>query len=67
LDPFLSAGWSLTAHGVRPCRGRNNFSLLSERFFYKRGYYRRATTAISADKVIDAVMAQLDALVVSAR
>jgi hypothetical protein len=34
---------------------------------YERGYYRSATTTISVEKVIDAVMAQLDALVVSAR
>jgi lipopolysaccharide heptosyltransferase II len=42
-------------------------SPLLERFFYKRRYDRRATTAISVEKVMDAVMAQLDALVVSAR
>ena len=35
--------------------------------FYKRGYDRSATTAISVEKVMDAVMAQLDALAVSAR
>ena len=42
-------------------------SPLLERFFYKRGYDRRATTAISVEKVMDAVMAQLDALAVGAR
>jgi lipopolysaccharide heptosyltransferase II len=41
-------------------------SPLLERFFYKRGYDRRATSAISVEKVKDAVMAQLGALVVSA-
>jgi len=38
-----------------------------EKFFYKRGYNRSATTAIAVEKVKDAVMAQLDASVVSAR
>ena len=38
-----------------------------ERFFYKRGYDRSATTAISVATVIDAVMAQLNSLVVSVR
>ena len=42
-------------------------SPLLERFFYKRGYDRRATTAISVEEVMDAVLAQLDALDVSAR
>jgi hypothetical protein len=36
-------------------------------FIYERGCDRRATNAISVDKVMDAVMAQLDALVVGAR
>jgi len=38
-----------------------------EKFFYKRGYNRRATAAITVEKVVDAVMAQLDSVVVSAR
>jgi hypothetical protein len=42
-------------------------SPLLERFFYKRSYDRRATTAINVEKVMDAVIAQLDALAVSAR
>jgi hypothetical protein len=37
-----------------------------EKFFYKRGYDRSATTAISVERVKEAVMAQLDALAVSA-
>jgi ADP-heptose:LPS heptosyltransferase len=32
-----------------------------EKFFYKRGYDERATTAIPVDEVFNAVMAQLDA------
>ena len=35
-------------------------SPLLEEFFYKRGYDRRATTAISVDEVFEAVMTQLD-------
>lgn len=40
-------------------------SPLLEKFFYKRGYYRSATAAIEVKEVLDAVMAQLDALAVS--
>jgi heptosyltransferase II len=42
-------------------------SPILERFFYKRDYHRSATTAISVEEVRDAVMTQLDALVVSVR
>jgi len=35
-------------------------SLLGQ-FFYKRGYDKRATTAINVDEVFDAVMNQLEA------
>jgi heptosyltransferase II len=42
-------------------------SPLLEKFFYKRGYDRRATTAITVEKVMDAVMAQLDVLAIGAR
>jgi heptosyltransferase-2 len=42
-------------------------SPLLEDFFYKRGYDQSATTAISVETVMDAVMAQLDALAVSVR
>src|SRR6266481_1569663 len=42
-------------------------SPLLEKFFYERGYDRNATTAISVEKVKDAVMAQLDALAARAR
>jgi ADP-heptose:LPS heptosyltransferase len=41
-------------------------SPLLEQFFYQRGYDRRATTAITVDKVFSAVMAQLDASAVIA-
>ena len=55
--------WEIYGYGLQ----KKIVSLLLERFFYKRGYYRSATTAISVEKVMDAVMAQLDALVVNAR
>jgi hypothetical protein len=42
-------------------------SPLLGKFFYKRGYDRTATTAISVEEVRDAVMAQLNSLVVSVR
>jgi hypothetical protein len=42
-------------------------SPLLEKFFYKRGYDRNATTAIGVEKVKDVLMAQLDALAFSAR
>src|SRR6266403_1328181 len=55
--------WEIYGYGLQ----EKIVSPLLERFFYKRGYYRSATTAISVEKVRDAVMAQLDALVVSVR
>jgi ADP-heptose:LPS heptosyltransferase len=57
-SPWEIYGYALQEKIVSP---------LLERFFYKRGYDRSATTAISVEKVRDAVMAQLDALVVSVR
>jgi heptosyltransferase II len=57
-SPWEIYGYALQEKIVSP---------LLEKFFYKRGYYRSATTAISVEKVMDAIMAQLDALVVSAR
>jgi len=55
--------WEIYGYGLQ----EKIVSPLLEKFFYQRGYYRNATTAISVEKVMDAVMAQLDALVVSAR
>jgi heptosyltransferase II len=55
--------WEIYGYGLQ----EKIVSPLLERFFYKRGYDRCATTAISVEKVMDAVMAQLDALAVSAR
>src|SRR6266478_6475474 len=55
--------WEIHGYGLQ----EKIVSPLLERFFYKRGYDRHATTAISVEKVMDAVIAQLDALAVSAR
>jgi heptosyltransferase-2 len=55
--------WEIHGYGMQ----EKLVSPLLERFFYKRGYARNATTAISVKRVMDAVMAQLDVLVVSAR
>ena len=55
--------WEIHGYGLQ----EKLVSPLLERFFYKRGYDRRATTGIRVEKVMDAVMAQLDALAVSAR
>jgi hypothetical protein len=54
--------WEIHGYGFQ----EKIVSPLLEEFFYKRGYDRRATTSISVEKVMDAVMAQLDALVVNA-
>jgi lipopolysaccharide heptosyltransferase II len=48
--------WEIYGYGVQ----EKIVSPLLEKFFYKRGYDKRATTAISVDEVLDAVMAQLD-------
>ena len=55
--------WEIHGYGLQ----KKIVSPLLEKFFYKRGYDRRATTATSVEKVMDAVVAQLDALAVSAR
>jgi lipopolysaccharide heptosyltransferase II len=46
--------WEIHGYGLQ----EKIVSPVLERFFYKRGYDRRATTAISVEKVMDAVMAQ---------
>jgi len=55
--------WEIHGYGVQ----EKIVSPFLEKFFYKRGYNRNATTAISVKRVMNAVMAQLDALAVSAR
>ena len=49
--------WEIYEYGVQ----RQIVSPLLEKFFYKRGYDERATTAISADEVFQSVMIQLEA------
>jgi hypothetical protein len=52
--------WEIHGYGLQ----EKIVSPLLEKFFYKRGYYRSATTTISVEEVMDAVMTQLDALAV---
>jgi heptosyltransferase-2 len=47
--------WEIYDYGVQ----RKIISPFLEEFFYKRGYDKRATTAITVDEVFDAVMHQL--------
>ena len=54
--------WEIYDYGVQ----EKIVSPLLEEFFYKRGYDKRATTAISVEEVFDAVMAQLEATVPAA-
>jgi ADP-heptose:LPS heptosyltransferase len=49
--------WEIYDYGIQ----KKLVSPLLKEFFYKRGYDRRATTAISVDEVLSAVMAQLEA------
>jgi ADP-heptose:LPS heptosyltransferase len=51
--------WEIHDYGVQ----RKLVSPLLDEFFYKRGYDNRATTAISVDEVLSAVMTQLEAAV----
>jgi hypothetical protein len=55
--------WEIYGYGLQ----EKIVSPMLQKFFYKRGYDRNATTAISLEKVTNAVMAQLDAVAVSAR
>ena len=49
--------WEIYDYGIQ----KKIVSPLLEEFFYQRGYDERATTAISVDEVLSAVMAQLQA------
>ncbi len=51
--------WEICDYGVQ----KKIVSPLLEEFFYKRGYDKRATAAISVDEVLSAVMTQLEAAV----
>jgi ADP-heptose:LPS heptosyltransferase len=48
--------WEIYDYGIQ----KKVVSPLLEEFFYKRGYDKRATSAISVDEVLSAVMSQLD-------
>jgi len=54
--------WEIHGYGLQ----EKVVSPLLEKFFYKRGYDRTATTTISVERVKKAVMTQLDTLAVSA-
>jgi heptosyltransferase II len=55
--------WEIYEYGLQ----EKIVSPLLERFFYKRGYDNRATTTITVDEVVRAVMVQLDTLAVGSR
>jgi heptosyltransferase-2 len=55
--------WEIYGYGLQ----EKIVSPVLERFFYKRGYDRSATTAVTVEKVVGAVMAQLDSLIVNTR
>ena len=48
--------WEIYDYGIQ----KKVVSPLLEEFFYKRGYDKRATSAISVDEVLSTVMGQLD-------
>jgi hypothetical protein len=51
--------WEIYDYGIQ----RKIVSPRLDEFFYKRGYDNRATTAITVEEVLSAVMTQLDAAV----
>ena len=55
--------WEIHGYGLQD----KVVSPFLDRFFYKRGYDRNATTAISVRRIMDAVVAQLGPLAVSVR
>ena len=55
--------WEIYGYGLQ----EKVVSPFLEKFFYKRGYDRNATTSISVRRIMDAVVAQLDSLVASVR
>jgi heptosyltransferase II len=54
--------WEIYEYGLQ----KKIVSPLLEKFFYMRGFHRSATTAINVEKVMDAVLAQLETLAISA-
>jgi hypothetical protein len=55
--------WEIYGYGLQ----EKIVSPILEKFFYKRGFDRNATTTIGVEEVMNVVMAQLEALVVSIR
>lgn len=55
--------WEIYEYGLQ----QKIVSPVLEKFFYKRDYNQSATTAISVEQVMNAVVAQLDAMVVAAQ
>jgi hypothetical protein len=55
--------WEIYGYGLQ----EKVVSPFLEKFFYKRGFDRNATTAIGVEEVMNVIMAQLEALVVSIR
>ena len=55
--------WEIYGYGLQ----KKIISPFLEKFFYNRGYDRSATTAITIEQVVDAVMAQLDSFAANAR
>jgi len=53
-----TSSWEIYVYGIQT----KVVSPLREKFFYKRGYDKPATTAISGDEVFEAVMVQLEAV-----
>ena len=51
--------WEIYDYGIQ----KKIVSPFLEEFFYKRGFDRRATTAITVDEVLNAVMSQLESVV----
>jgi heptosyltransferase-2 len=51
--------WEIYDYGIQ----KKLVSPLLREFFYQRGYDRRATTAITIDEVLDAIMSQLESAV----
>ena len=55
--------WEIYGYGLQ----EKVVSPFLQNFFYKRGYDRNATTSISVRRIMDAVVGQLDPLVVNVR
>ena len=55
--------WEIYGYGLQ----EKVVSPFLEKFFYKRGYDRNATTTVSVRRIMDAIVAQLDPLAVSVR